>query len=158
MVLEDLNKYTDEWTRTQLMIWREKIERMKIVRTGALHESFTDTINRSAEGTTITMKFARYGIFQAMGVGRGYVHGNGGDLEFLDKDYREEHGLNKPRKVGPAWGDYMTSGKPRVARDWMTKKLYMSTMAMVEDVARITGETVARVICETLSDPHSALK
>ena len=155
--LTDVNAYIDEWTKMQLTIWKEKIERMGIVRTGALHQSFRDSIQRAAEGTTISMKFAQYGIYQALGVGNGYAHDNGGDLPFLAKDYRREHGLDKPRKVGPAWGGYTTSGKPRKARDWFSKKLYMSTMAMVEDLARITGEEAARVVCDQLSDTRSAL-
>lgn len=141
----------------QIRIWQEKIERMKIVRSGALHESFKDSITQTAEGTTISMKFHRYGIYQALGVGYGYRHDNGGDLPFLGKEYRAEHGLDKPRKVGPAWGGYKTSGKPRKKRDWYSKKLYMSTMAMVEDMARILGEEATSVICEQLIDTRAAL-
>ena len=69
--MNDADRYIDEWTRTQLLIWREKIERMKIVRSGALHQSFTDTIKHGSDGTTISMKFLQYGIYQALGVGRG---------------------------------------------------------------------------------------
>lgn len=157
--LEDVDKYIDEWTRVQLMIWQEKIERMGIVRSGALHQSFRESISHAQSGTaTITMKFLKYGIYQALGVGRGYERGNGGDLPFLGKDYRQEHGLDKPRKVGPEWGGYKTSGKPRKARDWYSKKLYMSTMAMVEDLSRILGEEAAHVICDNIADMRSALK
>lgn len=155
--LNDADKYIDEWTRTQLMIWREKVERMNVVRTGALHQSFKDSIQQASEGTTITLKFLMYGIYQALGVGRGYAHGNGGDLRFLDKEYREKHRLNVPRRVGIAWGGYMTSGKPRKARDWYSKKLYMSTMAMIEDLARIYGDNASQVICEALADTRSLL-
>lgn len=158
--LKDLNLYLDEWTKTQLAIWREKIERMGIVRTGALHQSFRDTVQHINAGggiATITMRFAQYGIYQALGTGRGYAQGNGGDLQFLDKTYRHEHGLDKPRRVGPAWGGYMTSGQPRKDRDWYSKKLYMSTMAMVEDLARIMGETAANVVCSALSDARNAI-
>jgi len=156
-MLDDAQKYIDEWTRVQIQIWQEKIERMNIVRSGALHQSFKDAISRTSEGTTITMKFHQYGIYQALGVGNGYRRGNGGDLPFLGKDYRAEHGLDKPRKVGPAWGGYKTSGKPRKARDWYSKKLFMSTMAMVEDMARILGDEAASVICEQLTDTRAAL-
>lgn len=156
--LNDLDRYVDEWTRTQLMIWKEKIERMGVVRSGALHESFKDAVRRANAGqlTTITLKFLRYGIYQALGTGRGYARGNPGDLPFLDKDYRREHGLDKPRRVGKAWGGYKTSGKPRQPRDWYSKKLYMSTMAMVEDLARILGEASAHVICDQLREIRSA--
>lgn len=151
-------KYIEEWVRTQLLIWREKIERMKIVRSGALHQSFTDHIKQTAEGSTIIMKFLAYGIYVEQGVGYGYKRGNGGDLPFLGKDYREEHGLNRRRKVGPAWGGYKTSGKPRQPREWYSKKLYMSTMAMVEDMARILADEAATVICDQLIDVNAALK
>lgn len=155
--LSDVDRYIDEWTHTQLLIWREKIERMKIVRSGALHQSFSNAINRDADATTISMKFLRYGIYQALGVGRGYAHDNGGDLPFLGRDYREEHKLNVPRKVGPAWGGYKTSGHPRKARDWYSKKLYMSAMAMVEDLARIYGDNASQVICEALTNTRAAI-
>ncbi len=156
----DADLYVDEWTRTQLMIWREKIERMGIIRSGALHQSFKEAVARASSGelTTITLKFLRYGIYQAFGTGNGYTRGNPGDLPFLDKDYRREHGLDKPRKVGPAWGGYKTSGKPRRERDWFSKKLYMSTMAMVEDLSRILGEESAHVVCDQLADARSALR
>ena len=159
--LNDVDKYVDEWTRMQLLIWQEKIERLGVVRSGALHQSFRDAVNHATSSsgvTTITMKFLRYGIYQALGVGRGYERGNGGDLEFLDKDYRREHYLDRPRKVGPAWGGYKTSGKPREARDWYSKKLFMSTMAMVEDLSRILGEEASHVICDNLQDLRSTLR
>lgn len=155
--IKDADLYINEWTRTQLLIWREKLERQKIIRSGALHESFKQSILRAGDSTTITMTFLQYGVYQELGVGYGYTHGNGGDLPFLDKAYREEHGLNKPRKVGPAWGGKKTSGKPRQRREWYAKKLYMSTMAMVEDLARIYGDNAAQVICDALSDTRSVL-
>lgn len=80
--VEDISKYYEAWTRTQLDIWREKIERMRIVRTGALHESFASHIAQSEMSATITMRFAQYGIYQALGTGRGYTPGNLGNLEF----------------------------------------------------------------------------
>lgn len=156
--LNDADKYIDEWTRTQLMIWRERLERLGVIRTGALHQSLNSTIQQEADGTTITMKFLQYGIYQALGVGRGYAHNNGGDLPFLDNAYRVEHKLNVPRKVGPAWGGYMTSGKPRDARDWYTRKLFMSTRAMVEDFARICAEYSVQTVCDALNDPRAALR
>lgn len=155
--LNDVNRYIDEWTRTQLLIWREKIERLKVIRSGALHQSFTDTIKHGSDGSTITMKFVRYGIYQALGVGNGYKHGNGGDLKILDKGYREEHHMNKPRRAGKKTDPYKTSGKPREPRDWYSKKLFMSTMAMVEDMARIYGDNASRVICEALTDTRAAI-
>lgn len=142
----------------QILIWQEKIERMNVIRSMALHQSFKDTIKQTERGATITIKFLQYGIYQALGVGNGYRHDNGGDLHFLDKDYRVKHRLDKPRKVGPAWGGYMTSGEPRERRDWYSLKLYMSKLAMVEDLANIYGAEAAAVFCKQLTDPRFTSK
>lgn len=139
--IERADKYVDAWVKEQILIWEEKIREKGVVDTGALLASFHDNITATASGTTIAMKFLQYGIYQALGVGNGYKHDNGGDLYFLDKDYREEHKL----------------GKPRERRDWYSRKLYMSVRAMVEDMARITGEEAANVLCENLTDIRSAL-
>ena len=156
--LTDERKYIDEWTRMMLVIWKEKIERLRIVHTGSLHQSFSDNITQTEVGTTISMKFARYGIYQALGVGRGYDLGNGGHLEILEPEYRHTHRLDKRRRVSSGGQSYMTSGKPRRKRDWINAKLYMSIMAMKEDLARITGEELARVFCDNLSDIRSTIR
>lgn len=156
--IEDVDKYSEAWVDKMLEIWREKIERLGIVRTGSLHQSFKAAISTASYGSTINLRFLRYGIYQELGVGKGYTHNNGGDLPFLGKEYRREHGLDKPRKVGPGAGGYYTSGNVRKKRDWRSKKLYMSVMAMVEDMARILGEEGVHVICDNLMDPRSTLR
>lgn len=155
IALRDIHAYSDQWTKTQIEIWREKIERLGVIRTGALHQSFSDSVRHSQHGSTIVMRFLRYGIYQALGVGRGYEHGNGGDLEILNPDYRRRHGLDKPRRAGSAPG-YISSGRPRERRDWYSRKLFMSTMAMAEDLAAILGEHGAHVISHNL-DMRSTL-
>jgi len=154
----DLDLYVDEWTRVMLDIWKEKIERMKIVRSGALHESFTSAIQNVGTGKTITMKFLYYGLFQAHGTGRGYSKDNGGDLQFLDQAYRRAHRLDQKRRVGPKWGGYKVSGKPRKRRDWFSKKLYLSVMSMKEDIARIGADEMSRVLCEALDNEETVLR
>lgn len=62
------------------------------------------------------------------------------------------------RKVGPAWGGYMTSGKPRKRRDWFSRKLFMSVIALREDLARITGEQAAMIICNALHDTRNVVR
>ena len=161
LLISQIREYAEKgWMPTMIKIWQEKIERLKIVRSGALHQSFSSAIQDSANGQTITMKFLQYGIYQALGVGRGYIKGaaNGGDLKFLDKDYRSSHRLNEKRKVGPAWGGYKVSGEPRRRRDWYDKKLYRSVMALKEDLARITGEQAIYVLCEALTDHRATLR
>lgn len=156
--LKDVDEYVDAWTRTMLEIWREKIERLHVVYTGHLHQSFQSSINATAHGTSVSMRFAYYGIYQALGVGKGYTHGNGGDLKFLDQEYRQKHRYNKRRKVGPGAGGYLTSGKPRKVRDWYSKKLYMSLRAIVEDLARICADNATSILCSGLSDVRSTLR
>lgn len=156
--LDDIDKYVDAWTKTQLDIWREKISRLGIVRSGALYNSFDAAVSAASSGKTISMRFLQYGVYQALGTGREFYHDNGGDLPFLENTYREEHGLNTPRRVGPAWGGHMTSGNPRERRDWYSRKLYMSTMAMIEDLARILGENMVHIICEELTDVRKAIR
>ncbi|MBD5379594.1 MAG: hypothetical protein HDR74_06870 [Bacteroides sp.] len=131
---EEIGKYSHGWTDMMLQIWREQIERLRVIDTGALHESFSSQVASSAAGTSIKMKFLTYGLYVAAGTGRGYYRGNPGDLEFLDKDYRKKHKL----------------GKARQAKDWFNKKYYRSYRVMVEDLARITGREAARVVANGL--------
>ncbi|GEM_PF-1287268 len=154
-VSADIDLYVDEWTRVMLDIWKEKVERLRIIRSGAFHESFRSAIQDVEQGKTITMRFLSYGLFQAHGSGYGYSRDNGGDLPFLDKDYRHRHRLDVRRRVGPAWGGYLSSGKPRKRRDWFSKKLYMSVMAMKEDLARIGADNLSKVLCEALDNVES---
>ncbi len=156
-IAQDQHLYINAWEDTMLMIWREKIERMNIVRSGALHQSFTSSSTFAPESSEIKMKFLKYGIYQALGVGNGYAHDNGGDLHFLDKEYRQVHGLDKPKKVGPAWGGYVSSGLPRKKRDWFSKKLYSSHQVLKEAMAKITGEQAVQIICDALDDTRQTL-
>ncbi len=154
--LQRVELYVDAWTATQLDIWREKVSRLKIVRTGSLLGSFDADVSASTAGHTIVLKFLRYGIFQELGTGNGYTRDNPGDLRILDPDYRAAHGLDRPRRAGSPPG-YVTSGNPRRRRVWYSRKLYMSQRAMVEDLAGILAEETAAVVCRQLDDVRSAL-
>lgn len=155
---KDTDAYIIEWAKMLTTMWQERIEMLGVVYTGQLHQSITDMVNLANGGANITMKFKRYGIYQSLGVGNGYTRGNGGDLQILDKSYREEHGLNKRRRVGPKPGGYLTSGKPRQRRDWISKKLFLSVMNLRDDLARIVGEESALVIADALTDLRDAIK
>lgn len=140
--LSDEDKYINDWVRTMIVIWREKIERLKIMDTGRLHQSLMETVTDAADTRLIDFKFVRYGIYQAFGVGNGYTPGNDGDLAFLDPEYRREHKL----------------GKPRQRRDWIFKKLCGSRFRMMEALARITGERAVQVICDALDDVRATMR
>lgn len=134
--------YIRDWVKTMILIWREKIERLRIMDTGRLHQSLDDQILEYGNGSLINFTFVRYGIYQSLGVGNGYTHGNGGYLEILDPEYRREHKL----------------GKPRQRRDWIYKKLMMSRYNLIADLSRITGQQAVSVICDALDDMRIAAR
>ena len=149
--------WVDNWVKMMVQIWRDKLEYFDIRRTGTLMGSFTESVTHDGLSANIVMRFLAYGIYQAYGVGNGYIHDNGGDLEFLGAAYRKEHRLDVPRKVGPKWGGYYTSGEPRERRDWFNPKLYASLMRMKETMEHMVGEDAAAVICEALEDARKAV-
>lgn len=154
-------KWLDEWAKKMVEIWRDKLSYFNIYRTGTLMGSFSDSVAHNGLSANILMRFIRYGIYQAYGTGRGYISrekGNTGDLKFLDPAYRREHRLDVPRKVGPKWGGYYTSGEPRQRRDWFNPKLFGSLMRLRETMARMIGEEAAAVICDALDDARKAIK
>lgn len=149
--------WVDNWAKMMVQIWQDKLQYWNIRRTGTLMGSFTESVAHDGLSANIVMRFLRYGIYQAYGVGYGYTHNNGGDLPFLSYGYRWLHGLDKPHKVGPAWGGYYTSGEPRERRDWFNPKLYASLMRMKETMAHMVGEEAAAVICEALEDTRKTI-
>ena len=152
--------WVDNWAKMMVQIWRDKLEFWNIRRTGTLMGSFTESVTHDGLAASIVMRFLAYGIYQAYGVGREFStkeKGNYGDLPFLGEAYRREHRLDIPRKVGPAWGGYYTSGDPRQRRDWFNPKLFASLMRMKETMAHMVGEEAAAVICEALEDARKAI-
>ena len=164
--MEELNRnnierqqhmWLDKWSEKMLEIWRDRLTFFDIKDTGALIGSFSEDIAHDGLSANIVMRFLSYGIYQAYGVGYGYTHGNGGDLPFLDATYRKEHGLDRVRKVGPAWGGYYTSGDPRERRHWFGTKLFASTMRLKETMAHMVGEAGAAILCEALEDARKTI-
>lgn len=141
----ELERYERGWSKMMVDIWREKIQQLNISDTGALRDSFTELVT-TGKVTTIEHKFLQYGIFVAAGVSPAFVWkywagnipkgesgntpreriGDSGQLEFLDKSYRQEHGLDEPKKVGPSWGGRVAGGMPKGKRDWFFRKYYYS--------------------------------
>lgn|SRR5574344_1901506 len=144
-------KFEEGWLREMMVIWREKIEQMNIIDTGALYSSLQGGISYGTF-TTIQHKFLEYGIYQAAGVGRGYAKGNNGNLVFLDESYREANGLDKPHKVGPRWGSRISSGNPRKRRDWFFRKYYASLMTLNDAEARLYGETYMGMVNSVIEE------
>lgn len=155
---QEIDQFIDGWSDKMIEIWREKQLDLQVHDTGALAASMTEDVMHDGMSAHIQMQFAQYGVYQAFGVGYGYIHSNGGDLPFLGADYRREHHLDEPRKRGPAWGGGYTSGEPRHRRDWLYPKLYGSVMKMAEVMAQLTGQMGVALVCDALESARESLQ
>jgi hypothetical protein len=145
---EQIEQYERGWSRMMIDIWREKIIQLNITDSGALQGSLQELVS-TGHVTTIEHKFLQYGLFVAAGVGKGFYHGNPGDLLFMGDSYREgKHaygsrqvgaGLSEKHMLGPKFERVigkrgknagkeaaLTSGDKRMPRDWFFKKYYYS--------------------------------
>ena len=121
----DLKTYSKAWYDKMVTIWRDRIDAMDILVTGALRGSVAGKCFAMEElGGQMAFKFLQYGIYVDLGTGKGYKRGNGGDLEFLGKDYRKQHNLGKARKKRP----------------WFSKSWYISTQVIKDVYARFVGD------------------
>lgn len=137
---EELRRWERGWADMMIKIWTEHILRLGIVDTGNLMRSLTGQVIDATSQTTIVHQFLLYGIYVARGVGQGFTRGNPADLQIMNKVYRDEHDLNKPRKRGPKWGGGYTSGKPRQKRDWFARKYLRSLYVLAETERNVYGE------------------
>lgn len=141
--IETRRKYIKAWNETMINIWKDQIEFYHVRDTDALLNS-PIILKMSADGRLynieLSQSFLEYGLWQDFGTGREIPIGNPGDVQCLDPDYREEHGLNKPRKRGPKWGGGKTSGNPREPRPWYSAKYYSSAMNLSRFYAESLGD------------------
>lgn len=121
----DLQTYSKAWYDKMVEIWRDRIDAMNILDTGALRGSVAGKGFAVDEmGGQMAFQFLKYGIFVDLGTGKGYKRGNGGNLEFLGKDYRKQHNLGKARKKRP----------------WFSTSWYVSTQVIRDVYARFVGD------------------
>ena len=121
----DLKTYSKAWYDKMVEIWRDRIDAMNILDTGALRGSVAGKgFAMDEAGGQMAFKFLQYGIYVDAGTGKGYKRGNGGDLEFLGKDYRKQHKLGKARKKRP----------------WFSTSWYVSTKVIRDVYARLVGD------------------
>lgn len=121
----ELQTYSKAWYDKMVEIWRDRIDAMNILDTGALRGSVAGKGFAIDEmGGQMAFQFLQYGIFVDLGTGKGYKRGNGGELEFLGKDYRKQHNLGKARKKRP----------------WFSTSWYVSTKVIRDVYARLVGE------------------
>lgn len=152
---EQRRKYMQGWTDMMVTIWREKIQMLDVIDTGALLRSVDgySMSESSMETFTITHKFMEYGIFQELGTGNGYKHDNGGYLWFRDNLSYGNTTRKKKQKSGKITGDWH-----RVERIWFSKKYYASVMVMKEEMAQMYGQAFAGIISNAFNDLNRSLK
>lgn len=168
---KELDAYNEGWAKFMVDIWQEKIDMLRVADTGALRASISEILS-TGNVTTIEHKFLLYGLYAAMGVGRGFKHGNGGDLLFMGNEYRAAHASQYgSRPVGYAWGQGQmlapkfeeheitrgphkgektakTSGRKRTARDWFFKKYYYSLRRLNDEQARFFGSAYQGLVSD----------
>lgn len=163
--VDELLKYERGWTEAMGTFWRERMERLRTIDTGALYASIKGRVEQGTL-TTIEHNFLQYGIYVAAGVGPAHewykwtkaqngpkTHRiNNGDLNFLGEQYRIDNHLDKPKKVGPAWGGRIAGGEPKGRRDWFSQKYYASVMKLNEHEAEFYGETYNGLMASALTE------
>lgn len=148
-------RYLQEWTDNMVTYWQERIAKLRAVDTGNLYSSIEAQLLLNGAKAAIRHAFPAYGKYVDDGTGReftntGYVDSlgrfyasarggegtwNSGQLPFLlpgGEEYRAKHGLDKPKRVGPAWGGRVAGGHPREKKPWYFSKYYASRMVLNE--------------------------
>ena len=171
---EQIEQYERGWSRMMIDIWREKIIQLNITDAGALQGSLQELVT-TGQVTTIEHKFLQYGLFVAAGVGKGFAHGNPGDLLFMGNMYREgKHaygsrqvgaGLSEKHMKGPKFGEVivkrgpnagkraaLTSGEKRMPRDWFFKKYYYSIRRLNLTEAEFYGKAYQGLMSSFLDE------
>lgn len=155
-VQDEIRAFERGWAEKMVDIWQEQIEKLGVVDTGALWNSAQELIH-TGQITTIEHQFLLYGIYMALGVGKGYLRGNPGDLEFLGASYRKKMGTEDGQRYGRRAvglglsrramkrfphnerGAAIAGGHPREVRDWFFKKYWYSRLRLNEREAAAYG-------------------
>lgn len=169
-IIHELQQFEQGWTSSMVAFWRERIARLGINDTQALYNSLQGVLHPGPP-TTIEHSFLIYGLYVSEGVGREFGTGytdslgrtysssrgegtiNSGQLPFLlpgGEEYRREHKLDEPKKVGPAWGGRVAGGHPREKDDWYWRKYYASRMVLNEVEAAAYGTAYQGMLTRTL--------
>ena len=173
----EMEEYERGWSKMMVDIWREKIDKMNVSDSGALRDSFHELVS-TGKVTTIEHKFLQYGLFVAAGVGKGFYHGNPGDLKFM-ADYNRKGkreygarqvgaGLSEKHMLGPKFEEVtvkrgknagkraaLTSGEKRMPRDWFFKKYYYSIRRLNLTEAEFYGRAYQGLMSSFLDELFS---
>ncbi len=164
----DIDAYNRGWARYLVDILQEQIDKLSVSDTGSLKQS----IEYAIDGTdTIKHKFLMYGLYVSAGVGKGFKHGNGGDLLFMNDPYREVNGygyqqvgagLSEDAMLAPKF-EHITvkrgknAGKQaalvrgkRKKEDWFMRKYYYQLQRLNEKQALMYGEAYQGLVSSFL--------
>lgn len=131
-----LQPYVSAWREKMVEIWKDRLDLLGVHDTGSLRRSIAKGAFTVGDArANMAFQFLEYGIYVDLGVGNGYRHGNGGDLEFLGRAYRYEHHLGKARERKP----------------WFNKSWYISVEILKNHLASILGDQFAGAF-DTLAD------
>lgn len=149
-ITDDRKKYMDAWADTMLNIWRDKIAKLGVMDTTSLFHKMERAVSFNEDHQMVRHRFLEYGIYQDLGTGRGYKHGNEGDLQILDPVYRVDHGLNRPRSWNGPKSKGHTSGKPRKRKEWYSRAYYASVMVLKEHMSRMYAEEFVGIVVRAI--------
>ena len=126
-----MDPYLPLWTSKMIEIWRDRIDLLAIHHTGALRASLhAQPIHATQTTAQITFQFLQYGIYVDSGTGNGYRPGNGGNLPFLDRQYRRRHHLGQQRQPRP-WYSHSYYISTEVLKDHLAHYLHDQTIALL---------------------------
>lgn len=172
----DLKKFEEGWAKMMILIWQERLQLLKVEDTGALRASIETELLLEGAKKTIKHQFLKYGKYADDGTGReftntGYTDSLGrhytssrqadGTLPFLlpgGEEYRAEHGLDKPKKVGPAWRGRVAGGHPRRANEWFYRKYYASRMVLNEMEQQFYGSQYLGMLSTAIDELTGQLR
>lgn len=126
--LEARARYVNAYNDTMISIWKEKIQMLGVVDTGALYRSVTKLYTRADDKYTsieLAQSFLEYGIYVDRGTGSNTWKGNPGDI-----------GTDNPRK----------------RYKWFSRKHYASVMKLQEFFAENLGADMAQTVSSYLMD------
>lgn len=151
---QEKEEFEKAWTENMKVYWVERLDRLRVFDTGNLRSQIEGALLLQGAKTVIQHSFPAYGKYADDGTGREFTNtgytdslgrhyyssrGNGtwgeGQLPFLlpgGEEYRKEHGLDRPKRVGPAWGGRIAGGHPRIPKPWYWTKYYASRMVLNE--------------------------
>lgn len=97
-----IDAFNRGWARKLVDILKEQIDMLSVNDTSKLKNSIDYALH---DADTIEHKFLIYGLYVSAGVGKGFEHGNGGDLLFMNDKYREVNGYGY-KQVGAGLSEH----------------------------------------------------